>query len=82
MHAKWIKIVHKGGENGRDELTQDEMDKIEENKMEENRFRKELSKLLAGDKVMASKPLVIGKTPFAIDCCLDQKGLDLVITDM
>ncbi len=64
---------------GRDDLTQDEMEKIEENKMEENRFRKDLSKLLAGDKALASKPLLVGKTPNAIDCCIDSQGLDLVI---
>ena len=62
------------------DFTEDEAKKIEENQREEKLFRKALSRLLAGDNKVASKPLLIGVTPNAIDCCIDQKGLDLFIT--
>ncbi len=61
-------------------LTEDERKKIKENQYEEKQFRKSLSRLLSGDTMIASKPLLIGVTPNAIDCCIDSKGLDLVIT--
>ena len=61
-------------------FTEDESRKIEENQSEEKTFRKTLSKLLAGDSQVASRPLLIGITPNAVDCCIVQKGLDLVIT--
>lgn len=61
-------------------FTEDEAKKIEENQREEKEFRKALSKLLSGDTQVASKPLLIGVTPNAIDCCTENKGLDLVIT--
>lgn len=61
-------------------LTEDERKKIKENQYEENQFRKSLSRLLSGDTKIASKPLLVGVTPNAIDCCIDSKGLDLVIT--
>ena len=63
-----------------EDFTEDEAKKIEENQQEEKAFRKALSKLLAGDSQVASKPLLIGVTPNSIDCCIEKKGLDLVIT--
>ena len=63
-----------------EDFTEDEAKKIDENQQEEKAFRKALSKLLAGDSQVASKPLLIGVTPNAIDCCIEKKGLDLVIT--
>ena len=63
-----------------DDFTEDEAKKIEENQREEKEFRKALSKLLSGDSKVASKPLLIGVTPNAIDCCIEKKGLNLVIT--
>ena len=63
-----------------EDFTEDEAKKIEENQQEEKAFRKALSKLLAGDSQVASKPLLIGVTPNAIDCCIEKRGLDLVIT--
>ena len=62
------------------DFTEDEQRKIEKNQDEEKAFRKMLSKLLAGDTRVASKPLLIGVTPNAIDCCIEHKGLNLVIT--
>ena len=63
-----------------EDFTEDEAKKIEENQQEEKAFRKALSKLLAGDSQVASKPLLIGVTPNAIECCIEKKGMDLVIT--
>ncbi|MBQ9360819.1 MAG: hypothetical protein IJT96_07260 [Lachnospiraceae bacterium] len=62
------------------DFTEDEVKKIKENQREEKEFRKSLSKLLSGDSQVASKPLLIGVTPNAIDCCIKKKGLNLVIT--
>ncbi len=60
-------------------FTEEEKKKIKENQLEEKRFRRELAKLLSGDEKVASKPLLIGVTPNAIDCCIDKKGIELVI---
>lgn len=58
----------------------DELLKIEQNKKEENEFRKLLSKLLSGDEYVSSKPLFVGITPYAIDCCINNKGLELFVS--
>jgi len=58
----------------------EEVNKIERNKKEESEFHNNFSKLLSGDRLVASRPIIIGVTPNAIDCCLEHKGLDLVIT--
>ena len=59
--------------------SEDETRKIEENLREENEFRKALSKILSGDNYLSSKPILIGATPNAIECCVEKKGLNLVI---
>lgn len=61
-------------------FTEEEKKKIKENQYEEKRFRKSLSKLLSGETQIASKPLLIGVTPNAVDCCIKSKGLNFVIT--
>jgi len=63
-----------------EDLNDDEINKINENQKEERIFAKNLTKLLKGDKMLASKPLLVGKTPNAIAICTEQGILDLVIT--
>ena len=61
-------------------LSDDEKRKIDDNRREENEFRKALTNLLSGNGRLSSAPLLIGVTPNAIDCCIETKGLNLVIT--
>lgn len=54
--------------------------KIEQYRQEELQFRKDLHSLFSGDKKLASKPLVIGKTGNALSVCGADAGLPLTIT--
>ena len=51
------------------ELSEAEKNKIKQNEQEELLFRKNLHSLLNGDRKIASKPLVIGKTPNIFAVC-------------
>ncbi len=54
-------------------------DKIRQNQKEEKAFEESFSKLLSGDKATASKPLVVGKTPYSLAICGADSSLDLQI---
>ena len=60
-------------------MLEEERRKLIQNREEEKEFRKLLSRILNGDMQLASSPLRIGITPNAIDCCIDNTGLDLII---
>lgn len=54
-------------------------EKINQNKQEEQAFKSNLHKLISGDKQLASRPLVIGKTPYALAICGANENLDITI---
>lgn len=64
------------------ELSEAEKAKIKQNEQEEILFRKNLHSLINGDKKLASRPLVIGKTPNIFAVCDKNVNADndLVIT--
>lgn len=57
----------------------DSAQKIRQNHAEEKALKENLHKLLSGDKVLASKPLVVGKTPNALVICGANDDLELTI---
>lgn len=63
-------------------MTIAEEDKIRQNEQEEKEFVENLHKLIGGDRMLASRPLVIGKTPYIIALCNKNMNVnnDLVIT--
>ncbi len=64
------------------ELSETEKAKIKQNEQEELLFRKNLHNLINGDRKLASRPLVIGKTPNIFAVCDKNVNADndLVIT--
>lgn len=64
------------------ELSEAERAKIKQNEQEELLFRKNLHSLINGDKKLASRPLVVGKTPNVFAVCDKSINIDndLVIT--
>ncbi|MEZ3454460.1 MAG: diguanylate cyclase [Oscillospiraceae bacterium] len=64
------------------ELSEAEKAKIKQNEQEELLFRKNLHSLINGDRKLASRPLVIGKTPNIFAVCDKSINIDndLVIT--
>lgn len=62
------------------ELSETEKAKIKQNEQEELLFRKNLHSLLGGDKRLASRPLVIGKTTNILAICGADENLQLTIT--
>ncbi len=61
------------------ELSETEKAKIRQNEQEELLFRKNLHSLINGDRKLASKPLVIGKTPYSLAICGANSNLLLTI---
>lgn len=53
--------------------------KKKQNEKEIEEFQNNLHKLIQGDKKMASKPLIIGKTPNVIAICGADETMDLTI---
>ncbi|MCD8095178.1 MAG: ssDNA-binding domain-containing protein, partial [Ruminococcus sp.] len=53
--------------------------KIEQNRREEKLFKEQLHRLIEGDKKLASRPLIIGKTPNSLVICGADGSYDLQI---
>lgn len=62
------------------DFTDKEIHKIRQNKQEEMSFRRNLHFLLNGNKKLASRPLVIGETPYSLAICGADGNLPLTIT--
>ena len=54
-------------------------EKIEQNRREEELFKEQLHRLIEGDKKLASRPLMIGKTPNSLVICGADESYDLQI---
>ena len=57
-----------------------EIQRLHENEQEEKNFKDNLHRLLNGNRQLASRPLVIGKTPYALSICGANGELPLMIT--
>lgn len=53
--------------------------KIEKNKEEDKKLQESVRKLLTGDNTLASSPLVVGKTPYALEICGADGNINLTI---
>lgn len=61
-------------------LSFDTKAKIAENEKENASLKKNIHDLLSGDKILASRPIIIGKTPLSLAICGADTSLDLTIT--
>lgn len=61
-------------------MTDEQIAKVNQNQAEQKAFEDNLHKLLNGDKRIASKPLVVGKTPNALTLGGADGNLELIIT--
>ena len=61
-------------------MTDEQLSKVRQNQAEQKAFEDNLHKLLNGDKRIASKPLVVGKTPNALTLGGAKAGLELTVT--
>lgn len=61
-------------------LTAEEQARIKENEMEETTFSESLEKLLTGDQITASKPLIVGRTPNSLVISGASADMNLTIT--
>lgn len=61
-------------------LSFDTKAKIAKNEKENASLKKNIHDLLSGDKILASRPIIIGKTPLSLAICGADTSLDLTIT--
>lgn len=61
------------------DFTEKELQKIRQNEQEEMSFKRNFHSLLNGDKKLASRPLVIGRTPYSLALCGADVNLMLTI---